>query len=189
MKKFVMLAVVMLAFCASLLAEGSWYVCLGSFRKQDNADRYARYLTDRQLSVKIADVCLPDGRVMHRVLQSMPYASYADAFDRRSKLQKEEFILKVGMRDLWVCRDWLPARGTGAAQADADEPIDSSVSHSLRLEPADARMSQFRSVPTWGDVDTFEDNFRFSAGDGGDFHIETDHGFDKITVTRYEFER
>ena len=177
MKRIAMLVAIALAVTCSLAAQDSWYVCLGSFKKQSNADNYVKYPASRNLSARIVDVNLKDGRLMHRVLQSQGYSSYADAYDRRSKLQKQDFITRLGINDLWVCKAAAESPSTSSGETPA-----------LRLEPTDPNPAAYRKVPTWGSG-ALDDNQEFRFNPDGDFEIVTDRGFGHITVTRYEFNR
>ena len=185
MKKVAMLAATAILACSAIAAEDSWYVCLGSFKKQSNADNYVVYLAKNNVTARIVDVNL-SGTVMHRVVQSTGYGKNADSYDRRSKLQKEWFIQKLGINDLWVCKgsESKQARdGAGAA------PIDSDVKRELWLEPADPKpAAAFRDVPVWT-AKAVDDDQEFRFNPDGDFEIVTDRGFGNITVTRYEFRR
>ncbi len=186
MKKIAMLAAIALAACSALAAQDSWYVCLGSFKKQSNADNYVKYLASKNLSAVIVDATLKDGRLMHRVVQNKTYGSYADAYSVRSKLQKESYILALGIKDLWVFKG-------GAVSQDKKEkadsaPIDSSYRHDLWLEPTDPHPAAFRKVPGWGGG-ALDENQDFRFNPNGDFEIVTNGGFNNIVVTRYEFKR
>lgn len=187
MKKIAMFIMVSIVACSVLAAKDSWYVCLGSFKKLGNADNYVKYLAANDITARIIDVTLPSGSLMHRVVQSKSYGSYSDAYDRRSKLQKERFIQILGIHDLWVFRSGEPKPSKETLHTDS-EPFDSDVRRDLWLEPADPRPAAFRDVPVWKAGATDEDQeFRFNPD--GDFEIVTDRGFGNITVTRYEFKR
>ena len=191
MKRITLLAALAIAACSTLAAKDYWYVCLGSFKKQSNADNYVLYLKAQGLSARISDVQLAEGCVMHRVLFSTPSESYADAFDKRTKLQKQDFITKLGINDLWVCRT-APADGMAGSgspcQQHSSGPIDSDVRSNVWLEPADYNPAAQRRIPTWDD-EPLDAKGDFKVSSSGDFELVSNGGFSDITVTRYEFKR
>ena len=186
MKKVAMLAAIAIAACSALAAQDTWFVCLGSFKKQGNADSYVKYLAANNVTARIVDVTLPSGNLMHRVIQSKGYDKYADAYDRRSKLQKERFIQILGINDLWVFKSGEPKQAKDKA---GSAPIDSDVKRDLWLEPAAPKPAAFRDVPVWTASKAVDEDQEFRFNPDGDFEIVTDRGFGNIIVTRYEFKR
>lgn len=194
MKKFAILVAFALAACSSLAAKDYWYVCLGSFKKQANADNYVQYLKKEDVQACIFDVIV-SGTLMHRVVQSKPFETFALANDSRKKLQKEQFFQTLGINDLWVCRGQIAEKTAGKGQFFPCTPIDADVSHKLALEPTSPRPAPFRTAPTWdnkaegapktvqGDRPLDED-LKIHRMPNGDITIESDKGFNGITMSR-----
>ena len=86
------------AFCED------WYVCLGSFKKQELAEKRMGLFVDSDISAFISEAKSKDGDTLYRVLYFKPFDSYSSALSKRRELSRHPVIRKFGIDDLWCCK-------------------------------------------------------------------------------------
>ena len=75
-RQFFRIAVALMVFSAAAFGE-DWYVCLGSFKRQELAWRRMDVFVDSDISAFIAEAQGKDGDALYRVLYFKPFDSYA----------------------------------------------------------------------------------------------------------------
>lgn len=99
-RKIITFALILLA--SSLFAE-EWHVCLGSFRKKENADALVNKLKAKDISAGIATFDV-DGKPLYRVFESGAASTAEEARIYRRKLEDDSMLEELGITGLWICQ-------------------------------------------------------------------------------------
>ncbi len=130
MKRLVIFLSVLLISLCSLCAK-SWFVCVGSFTKFENAEERCSILNDAGYDCFIETARKNDGTKLYRVLFLDDVLLRDDARNKKDQLVKADVIVKKGWTDLWICEAEMPASGAKnvykAAKISAKEPAPAPV--------------------------------------------------------------
>ena len=115
-----------LIFCFILqaLAAQEWYVCLASFRNQENARNYAEVLGKYDLPSWVYFSSTPKGD-FYRVLYEVPSATIEQARIVRDKVSVSKGARTMQLKGLWVCeaqKTTPPAPDSAPTKADTPAP-------------------------------------------------------------------
>lgn len=89
-------------FTLSVLFSEVWFVCLGSFTKEDNAKKFVKLLKDKGFDASI-DTREINGTIYHRVLLLLDFEAVDEARAKRDMLLTDAGIIALKLKDLWVC--------------------------------------------------------------------------------------
>ena len=103
LRRFLKITIALIVFSSAVFCE-DWYVCLGSFKKQELAQRRMDLFVDSDISAFISEAKSKDGDTLYRVLYFKPFDSYASAMTKRAELSRHSVIKKFGIDDLWCCK-------------------------------------------------------------------------------------
>lgn len=86
--------------CSGIFAS-SWYVCLGSFKVQENAYDFAREAVVKGINVLVYEHQSQD-KVLYRVLYDKSFSEWKSASDFKGTLLSDEKIQKLNLNGIWV---------------------------------------------------------------------------------------
>ncbi len=101
MRKFIILLCI-LAFSVFPLIAEPWFVCLGSFTIEDNAQKFVQVLKNKGFDADI-DKREIKGTLYYRVLLLLDFEDVESARKKRDVLLTQEGIVALRLKDLWVC--------------------------------------------------------------------------------------
>ena len=132
-----------LIFCFILqaLAAQEWYVCLASFRNQENARNYAEVLGKYDLPSWVYFSSTPKGD-FYRVLYEVPSATIEQARIVRDKVSVSKGARTMQLKGLWVCE----AQKT-TPPAPADTPAPAGTAQPAATPPAPAPTPTKADIP------------------------------------------
>lgn len=95
--------VVFFIFVGSFLFAENWFVCLSSFKSQENAENFYTLLSNNDLNSWIYFSRTEKGD-FYRVLYSEPCDDIEKAHDLCNKINSSEAAKKLELKGLWVCK-------------------------------------------------------------------------------------
>ena len=116
------------AFCED------WYVCLGSFKKQELAEKRMGLFVDSDISAFISEAKSKDGDTLYRVLYFKPFDSYSSALSKRRELSRHPVIRKFGIDDLWCCKSDGPLLKTVEIVKEVPVEVEKEVVKEIPVE-------------------------------------------------------
>lgn len=100
--RFIVVSFLMIFNAISVFAD-SWFVCLSSFRNQENALNCMMELYKEGFEVCL-DEHVTDSSAYYRVLLHEPFDTAEKARARKEELSEDEKISELGLFDLWICQ-------------------------------------------------------------------------------------
>lgn len=114
-------------FCAALfvfsilhLTAENWYVCLGSFKIESNAEKFSSVLEQNGLSNIIASYENAQG-VLYRVLYERSFEKSEEAWIFRNGLQADKRVRALGISGLWICKEAQAEKSEDAMTVESEK--------------------------------------------------------------------
>ena len=101
-KRLLIISCLILLFSSLLFCE-DWYVCLSSFKNQDNARNFAALLSKNNLSSWVYKTNTEKGD-FYRVLYSQACSDLKSAHILRDKIAASKQAKQFNLTGLWVCQ-------------------------------------------------------------------------------------
>lgn len=95
------LIALLLLFTTNLYAQ-KWYVCVGSFRSDKNADQRVEQLESYDIPACITEFKKSETDILYRILVDIPFNNLDDAHRKIAELNKNPGIKKLGITGLWA---------------------------------------------------------------------------------------
>ncbi len=105
MKKF--FTIIFLSFLFSFCFAESIFVCLGSFRNSENAQRLVQNLNDLGEEAFIYETVV-NNQTMFRVLYSKDFDQKDEARTFRDSIKDADFVKNLNLSGLWICEAQKP---------------------------------------------------------------------------------
>lgn len=91
-----------LMFSISLIFCNKWFVCLGSFKAEQNAINFVKLLEEKGFKAGI-DKQFINGELFNRVLLKIDFDDINLAREKRDVVLNEKGLLGLKLKDLWLC--------------------------------------------------------------------------------------
>ncbi|MBQ3671199.1 MAG: SPOR domain-containing protein, partial [Treponema sp.] len=151
LRRFLKITIALIVFSSAVFCE-DWYVCLGSFKKQELAQRRMDLFVDSDISAFISEAKSKDGDTLYRVLYFKPFDSYASAMTKRAELSRHSVIKKFGIDDLWCCKSDGPLLRTVEIVKEIPVEVEKEVIKEVPVEvikevPVEIEKEVIKEVP------------------------------------------
>jgi len=111
--------IALLLLLATNLYAQKWYVCVGSFRSDKNADQRVAQLESYDIPACIAEFKKSETDILYRILVDIPFNTLDEAHKKIAELNKNPGIKKLGITGLWA----VQAENTRKTAAVAPAPV------------------------------------------------------------------
>lgn len=97
------ISLILISLCMGPVFADSWFVCLSSCQKKENADELVLLMENAGLSGCIKEFQSAKG-LFYRVLLDEPFATADEARARKDELNSNQFVRAQKINDLWICK-------------------------------------------------------------------------------------
>lgn len=79
-----------------------WYICVGSFKNEKNAEQFKAKLAEKNIGTFTSEYQKNESEKFYRLLLSEKFDSKEKSLEVKRQLSKNSFIKGLGIKDMWV---------------------------------------------------------------------------------------
>lgn len=95
------IVILVLLILGTIVFGSEYYICLGSFIKEENLVRFAKKLNQNGIATRYEKVAIKAGRFT-RVLYYDMFTDYKEAVRKQKELAVNRILIDEGIRDIWI---------------------------------------------------------------------------------------